>query len=107
MDDAMGKKSKILIVLLLIVCSFAAGYWINNSGRSGGAKERKILYYVDPMNPALKSDKPGIAPCGMPLEPVYADQSDSADAAGKSLPGTIRISPEKQQLIGVKVAAVA
>src|SRR5581483_8782506 len=35
--------------------------------------EKKILYWVDPMHPAYKSDKPGIAPdCGMQLVPVYA-----------------------------------
>jgi Cu(I)/Ag(I) efflux system membrane fusion protein len=35
-----------------------------------------ILYYVDPMHPAYRSDKPGIAPdCGMELVPVYADGS--------------------------------
>ena len=46
--------------------------------------ERKILHYVDPMNPAFKSDKPGIAPCGMPLEPVYADQGDARRRGSRS-----------------------
>ena len=36
--------------------------------------QRRLLYWVDPMHPAYKSDKPGIAPdCGMKLEPVYED----------------------------------
>ena len=39
----------------------------------GAACGRKVLHYVDPMNPAHTSDKPGNAPCGMPMEPVYAD----------------------------------
>ena len=35
------------------------------------ADEKKILYWVDPMHPAYKSDKPGTAPdCGMDLVPV-------------------------------------
>ena len=59
--------------------------------------ERKILYWVDAMNPAHKSDKPGTAPDGMKLAPVYAD-----DAASSMPPGSVQISPEKQQLIGVK-----
>jgi len=43
---------------------------------------RKILYYVDPMHPAYKSDKPGIAPdCNMKLEPVYADGGPQEKAA--------------------------
>jgi Cu(I)/Ag(I) efflux system membrane fusion protein len=62
--------------------------------------ERKVLYWVDPMHPAYKADKPGIAPdCGMQLEPVYAD--DAAQLAGMP-PGTVRLSTERQQLIGVR-----
>ena len=107
----MKKRFTIVIVILIAAGSFLAGSWVTyQGGRSKATAERKILHYVDPMNPAFKSDKPGIAPCGMPLEPVYADQGDAA-AGGADLrasmpPGTIRISPEKQQLIGVKTATV-
>lgn len=63
--------------------------------------ERKILYWQDPMHPAYKSDKPGIAPdCGMALVPVYADE---AEAMAEMPPGTVRLSSEKQQLVGVKL----
>ncbi len=69
-----------------------------------------MLYYIDPMNPAYKSEKPGIAPCGMSLEPVYADDNNSPANGIKSSPplpaGTIAISSEKQQLIGVKLMTV-
>jgi membrane fusion protein, copper/silver efflux system len=107
----MKIRYRVLILLLAVVGSFLAGSWITFQGSRNETKtERRILHYVDPMNPALKSDKPGIAPCGMPLEPVYADQSGSASAGGDLRatmpPGTIRILPEKQQLIGVKVATV-
>jgi membrane fusion protein, copper/silver efflux system len=65
---------------------------------AAGAAPRKILYWQDPMHPQYKSDKPGIAPdCGMKLVPVYAD----AAPADSGAPGTVEISPEKQQLIGV------
>ena len=91
--------------------SFLAGSWVTHYGDNHKATvERKILHYVDPMNPSLKSDKPGIAPCGMALVPVYADQSSSAadgnDLRGSMPPGTVRISAEKQQLIGVKMMTV-
>ncbi len=68
--------------------------------------ERKILYYVDPMHPAYKSDKPGTAPdCGMDLVPVYEDgQGSTSD--GSAIPGAVKISPEKQQLIGVQTGFV-
>lgn len=63
--------------------------------------ERKVLYWQDPMHPAYKSDKPGIAPdCGMALAPVYADE---AEAMAEMPPGTVRLSSEKQQLVGVKL----
>ena len=102
-------KKYLLRVILgaLLIGSFLAGSWY---GRKGDDKQstdrgRKILYYVDPMNPAHTSEKPGRAPCGMEMEPVYADES-----LGKNLstlpPGTVRITPEKQQLIGVRVAVV-
>jgi Cu(I)/Ag(I) efflux system membrane fusion protein len=105
----MKKRYIVLIVILIAVGSFLAGSWVTyQGGRSKATTERKILHYVDPMNPAFKSDKPGIAPCGMPLEPVYTDQGDAggADLRASLPPGTIRISPEKQQLIGVKTATV-
>ncbi len=60
--------------------------------------QRRVLYWVDPMHPAYRSDKPGIAPdCGMKLEPVYEDGGD----AGESHAGQLKISADKQQLIGV------
>ena len=68
------------------------------------AGERKILYWQDPMHPQYRSDKPGKAPdCGMDLVPVY----EGGDEAAPSLPeGSFRISPEKQQLIGVRYSEV-
>jgi len=64
--------------------------------------ERKILFWYDPMHPAYKSDKPGIAPdCGMQLVPKYAD-----DETAKMPAGAVRIASDKQQLIGVRTATV-
>jgi hypothetical protein len=62
------------------------------------------------MNPGFRSDKPGIAPCGMKLEPVYADGGQSTPS-GNNVPaylpqGTVQIPPARQQTIGVKVAQV-
>src|SRR5512138_1003524 len=73
------------------------------------ARERKILYWVDPMHPAYKSDKPGIAPdCGMELVPVYDNGSMGGPGGNPSgsAPGTVHIKAEKQQVIGVRVQAV-
>ena len=60
-------------------------------------------YWYDPMHPAYKSGKPGIAPdCGVELVPKYADDP----AMAKMPPGTVTISPEKQVLAGVRTAVV-
>ena len=65
--------------------------------------ERKILYWYDPMHPAYKSDKPGIAPdCGMTLVPKYAENESMA----KMPMGTVTIPPEKQALAGVRTTVV-
>jgi membrane fusion protein, copper/silver efflux system len=47
---------------------------------AGGADQKKVLYWVDAMNPTHKSDKPGKAPDGMDLVPVYAESGKPAAA---------------------------
>ncbi|MFB3916160.1 MAG: efflux RND transporter periplasmic adaptor subunit [Terriglobales bacterium] len=75
---------------------------VPSSGTPAATGERKILYWYDPMHPQYKSDKPGKAPdCGMDLVPKYADEQPAQVA-----PGSIMISAEKQQLIGVRTAEV-
>ncbi len=65
--------------------------------------QRKVLYWQDAMNPGMRSNKPGKAPDGMDLVPVYADEP----GAGTDLPpGSTHISAEKQQLIGVQYGTV-
>lgn len=137
---------------LLVAAAFLGGYgygrWYGKKTDGGAIKKggRKVLYYIDPMHPSYKSDKPGIAPdCGMKLVPVYEggqlggeepapvaggkkiayyrDPQDPkyisdkpglnpetgnelepvyTDGASPAPPGTIYVSPEKQQLIGVR-----
>ncbi len=67
-------------------------------------KAEKPLYWTDPMMPGFKSDKPGKSPMGMELIPVYEEETALQEGA----PGaaTFFISPEKQQLIGVKTGTV-
>ena len=72
-------------------------------GKQPEKKERKILYYVDSMNPSYRSDKPGKAPDGMDLVPVYQDEDSGSD----DVPGTVRLSGRKQQLINLKVVEVS
>src|SRR5437588_1818309 len=96
-----------ILVLSAIVVGFVLGH--RHTGVQASNTGHRVLYYVDPMHPAYKSDKPGIAPdCGMDLEPVYADDEDQHEmnetpAEHKSEhPGAIYVSEQKQQLIGVQ-----
>jgi membrane fusion protein, copper/silver efflux system len=108
----MKKVSLAMLAVLLAVGGFWAGSWCNqrSAAKTNSAGGRKILYYVDPMHPAYKSDKPGIAPdCGMQLEAVYADGVGSARGASNGpAPGAglVAVSPEKQQIMGVRVSGV-
>jgi RND family efflux transporter MFP subunit len=139
------KPLKALSIVALMAVTFVSGYVVRATRHATPATSgRRVLYYVDPMHPAYKSDKPGVAPdCGMTLDPVYADEPGSqVGTAGRAAlyyrdpaqpdykadkpglnpetgntlepvyaetslpPGAIRIAPERQQLIGVKFAAV-
>jgi Cu(I)/Ag(I) efflux system membrane fusion protein len=101
----MNKPAAVGSLVVIALGAFIAGHISGRSSQETHSSAKKILYYVDPMHPAYKSDKPGIAPdCGMALEPVY-----EGDALATKLPlpaGAVSISSEKQQLIGVRTETV-
>jgi membrane fusion protein, copper/silver efflux system len=104
------KFVRFLLTLLglgvVFVGGFGYGRWYGT--RPAASNARKVLYYVDAMHPWYKSDKPGIAPdCGMKLAPVYADGKPNIEPAhDSSHDKEIQITPEKQQLIGVRFGKV-
>ena len=110
----MKKSLFLLSFLIVLAVFFLAGARFGQRGIPrdlGTTSERQILHYVDPMNPANISSEPGIAPCGMPMEPVYADDDTFglANGMGSSLsvsPGAVKINLRKQQIIGVQVGEV-
>ncbi len=70
-----------------------------SAGEGGGEKkERKIKYWVAPMDPNYRSDKPGKSPMGMDLVPVYEEEGGEE--------GTIRVDPNTIQSMGVRTAPV-
>ncbi len=87
------------MLAVLLPAAFLAGRLAGGGGTSGSGG-REVLYYVDPMNPSFRSPEPGTAPCGMPLEPVYADGA-TPGAGGAPAPGTVAVRPDRLQLIGV------
>ena len=69
------------------------------AGVGGEKKERKVKYWVAPMDPNYRSDKPGKSPMGMDLVPVYEEEGGEM--------GTIQVDPNTMQSIGVRTAPVA
>ena len=92
-------KTKLPWILVAILAA-ALGYsqWRTSAPKAALiAPQKKVLYYVDPMHPWYKSDKPGKAPdCGMDLVAVYEGDANAG----------LNISPERQQLIGVQTGVV-
>ncbi len=71
----------------------------DGGGEPAAAKgEREILYWVAPMDPNFRRDKPGKSPMGMDLVPVYADEAGAADL--------VSIDPAVVQNLGVRTATV-
>jgi RND family efflux transporter MFP subunit len=69
-------------------------------GAPAAKKERKIKYWVAPMDPSYIRDKPGKSPMGMDLVPVYEEAGEEEAA------GAIVISPATVQNMGVRTAKV-
>ena len=63
--------------------------------------EKKPLYWVAPMDPNYRSDKPGKSPMGMDLIPFYGEEGSGSKAS----PGTVIISPDVVDDLGVLTAA--
>jgi len=99
---------KRLYLFLIVTASLAGLVLINFHPRAKAAQSRRVLYWVDPMHPAYRSNKPGTAPdCGMALEPVYAEEaSQSVLPAEDSTSGAVHIDPASQQLYGIRLAKV-
>jgi RND family efflux transporter MFP subunit len=106
----MKKVLIAVVIALLVILSYAAGRQHTARLATTSLGARRVLYWVDPMHPTYKSDRPGIAPdCGMALEPVYAEDSSSAlplARAAHSLPGGVVINGATQGLLGIQLATV-
>lgn len=74
---------------------------VNRGGEDPTAEPKgstEPLYWVAPMDPNYRRDKPGKSPMGMDLIPVYENAQPAA--------GTVRISPEVVNNLGVRTAPV-
>ncbi len=100
----MKKK---LLILLIIIFAVLLGMWIQytfnqptQNNTPSATIKKKIKYWVAPMDPNYRRDKPGKSPMGMDLVPVY--ENPLTDEQGSS----IKISPTVVNNIGVKISTV-
>ncbi|WP_415901811.1 efflux RND transporter periplasmic adaptor subunit [Neptuniibacter sp. QD29_5] len=97
--------NKAVLTLGALLIGTSAGYFLSqqksDSADSSIAANDQPLYWVAPMDPNYKRDKPGLSPMGMDLVPVYEE-----DLAGGDSPGTISISPEVENNLSVRTETV-
>lgn len=94
-------------IVLLILGAFALGVVVQKylgSSREQSPNtttEKKIKYWVAPMDATYRRDKPGKSPMGMDMVPVYEEENSGNDEEG-----LIRISPTVEHNLGVRTAIV-
>ena len=91
---ALPKKRWVTMVLIFLMAAAVPGH----------SKESKILFYRHPMRPEVTSPAPAKDEMGMDYIPVREGE-DSAEIPVEGH-AALQISAERQQLIGVKTAAV-
>jgi hypothetical protein len=96
----MSLIHKLLLGAALLAGAFLIGCQPEPAGK-------KILYYVNPMAPSMRSDKPAKDPMGMDYVAVYADQAGNPEAVTakgqeNADRASVSIDVRVQQLIGVK-----
>ncbi|MEQ8289025.1 MAG: efflux RND transporter periplasmic adaptor subunit [Gammaproteobacteria bacterium] len=114
---------KIIQILILLAIGILVGAFIekkfdtsqlvfkfnmdmNPDGHTGHSnsesKEKKIMYWVAPMNPGYRRDEPGKSPMGMDLIPVYEGSEENMDEETS----VVKISPEVINNLGVRSTRV-
>lgn len=112
----MNKGAGLSLGVLAVAIAAGGGYWLGGSKsathEASGApaavassepakKERKLLYYRNPMGLPDTSPVPKKDPMGMDYIPVYEGEQDDEPAAANQ----IKISVEKVQKLGVRTEA--
>ncbi|MDJ0751137.1 MAG: efflux RND transporter periplasmic adaptor subunit [Woeseiaceae bacterium] len=89
-----------IIALVAIAATLVIGFFLGRgsapqSEASVDEEDRKVLYWVAPMDPNFRRDEPGKSPMGMDLVPVYADEVGAR-------PGVVSIDPTVRNNLGVR-----
>ena len=92
-------NKSLLMSALLLALGAGGGYWAASQTAGSGPEAKAPLYWVNPMDPRDRRDAPAKDNMGMDFIPVYEEQKSGS-------PGTVTISPEIQQNLGVRLAKV-
>jgi len=108
MMSQIKRRSGIIVATIMVVVTgeFSVGQVFKDfsarvSAADGKHGQRKIKYWVAPMDAGYIRDKPGKSPMGMDLVPVYED-----DGASGAASGVVSVDPVMVQNMGVRVAKV-
>jgi len=116
------KTSTTVLAIVLLGAVAAGGYWLgartqlpaSETAVAGAAsapapapKQRKLLFYRNPMGLADTSPTPKKDPMGMDYIPVYEGEDESTPGTEGGSPNQVRISTEKIQKLGVRTEAAA
>ncbi len=110
MSSPITSSPRIILACLMFVIGVAIGaYYLPTTGAP--AAKPIVKGWHCPMHPDYKSDKPGkCGICGMDLvpdgEPTSAGATHDHDHDHDHAPGTVHVSADKQQLIGVRSSEV-
>lgn len=108
----MNKLVLTILIFILVAVAGLGGYWFGSRDKmpekmAGESKtvpvtetEKKIRYWVAPMDPKYIRNEPGKSPMGMDLIPVYEEEDE------KSAEGAVRIDSVTVQNMGVRTAVV-
>lgn len=114
---------RMLSIILMVGLSMTTGIWLEHKAQltsklssalstllgiqqpmtshqdnTTGTKEKAIKYWVAPMDPNYRRDKPGNSPMGMSLVPVYDNAEDDPNELA------VKISPAVAHNLGVRTS---
>lgn len=99
-------KQSLTVAFVALAIGSALGYYAASltgpaDGQAASQGKKEPLYWVAPMDPNYKRDKPGKSPMGMDLIPVYEEDQVGSN---QDLAGTVSVSPAIENSLGVKTA---
>lgn len=91
----------LIVMALVFALGIGVGRYMTKPAAPTAQANKKPLYWIDPMEPTIRYDKPGKSRMGMDVVPVYAENETSS-----SQEPSITITPAVINNLGVRTAPV-